>query len=149
MINPVAWAQAANAEDQSFWTSEGPVTDVPSQQHVVARISYATSNGSRYAWDQLRVVHLIRAKDRRFEAVLELPQRGRDLSGRHLLVSVHALIRGYEMNPAAEALTDVLTKNEGIEVDGATPADLEWRLKRLARNETAVATWVRRKMARR
>lgn len=149
MINPCAWAQAANNAGQSLWTRAGPVTDVPLQQAVIARISHVTSNGSRYAWDPLRVVYLTRGRDRRFEAVLELPQTGRDLSGRHVLVSVHALIREYEMNAAAEAMADVLTLNDGVEVTESTPSDLAQRLTELAAHESSVATRVRRSLARR
>lgn len=147
MIAPCAWAQAANNESQSFWTHAGRVTEVPRQQAVIARISHVTSSGSRYAWDPLRVVHVVRRSDRRFEGVLELPQVGRDLSGRHLLVSVHASFAEYETAAAAEAMTDVLTRSDGIEVAGATPSDLARRLARLADKERSVATRVRRSLA--
>lgn len=143
----IAWAQAADNGSQSFWTPEGRLTDVPRQQAAVARISHVTSSGSRYAWDSLRVVHVVRRSDRRFEGVLELPQGGRDHSGRHLLVSVHASFDEYETTAAAEAMTDVLRCSDGIEVAGATPTDLARRLAQLAAKERSVATRVRRSLA--
>jgi hypothetical protein len=147
VINPFAWAQAANNESQSFWTREGRVTDLPLQQAVIARISHVTSRGSRHAWDSLRGVHVVRRKDRRFEAVLEVPQGGRDLSGRHLLISVHASFERYEMTAAAEAMTDVLTRSDSVEVAEGAPRDLERRLTQLADKELSVATRVRRILA--
>ncbi len=147
MINPWAWAQAANNENQSFWTREGRVTDVPLQQAVIACISHVTSSGSRYAWDSLRVVHVVRRSDRRFEGVLELPQGGRDRSGRHLLVSTYASFGQYEMTAAAEVMTDLLTRSDGIEVAGGAPSDLARRLAQLAAKESSVVTRVRRSLA--
>lgn len=147
MTTSCAWAQAANNESQSFWTPEGRVTDVPRQQAAVARISRVTSSGSRHAWDPLRVAHVVRRSDRGFEAVLELPQVGRDHSGRHLLVSTYASFGQYEMTAAADGMTDLLTRSDGIEVAGGAPSDLARRLAQLAAKESSVVTRVRRSLA--
>lgn len=149
MMQLCAWAQAANNEGQTLWMREGLVTEVPLQQVVIARISHVTSTGSRYAWDALRVLYLTRAENRRFEAVLELPQAGQDLSGRHLLVSVYAPVREYEMNAAAEAVADLLARNESVELKDGTPSDLAMRLTDLAGHESSLGTRVRRGLARR
>lgn len=143
----IAWAQAADNDSQSFWTPEGRVTDVPRQQAAVARISYVTSSGSRYAWDPLRVAHVVRGSDRGFEAVLELPQVGRDHSGRHLLVSTYAWFGQHGMTAAGEVMTDLLTRGDGIEVAGGAPSDLAHRLAQLAAKERSVVTRVRRSLA--
>ena len=51
------------------------------------------------------------------------------------------------MNAAAEAMAEVLTRNDGVKVTDATPSDLAQRLIQLATRERAVVTRVRRSLA--
>ena len=147
MIIASAWAQAAANEDQSFWTCDGPVRDMPLKQAVVGSISHVTAHGSRYDWGGLRNLHVLQEAGE-LSAVLELPQPELDLSLRHLLVSIHTgpFWQG-DMVSTVQAMQDVLACADAVEVEGAAPGDLLHQMSRLAKKENSVRTRLRRKVA--
>lgn len=147
MIITSAWAQAAANEDQTFWTCDGPIQDMPLKQAVIGVISHVTAHGSRYDWDGLRTLHLLQ-EDAGLSAVLELPQPVLDLSGRHLLVSIHAgPFWEIDMVSSVQAMRDVLACSDAVDVEASPPSDLLHQMSRLAKKENSMRIRLRRKMA--